>query len=92
MSGLMWLLFVVMMAVLVLSVVWLIVKLRHFSYSQNQTYMDDKLMQAILKDEMMKKEMKNALLKQAGGVIPAEDAQQAPAEECEKKVASDGQP
>jgi predicted Holliday junction resolvase-like endonuclease len=92
MSGLMWLLFVVMMAVLVLSVVWLIVKLRHFSYSQNQTYMDDKLMQAILKDEMMKKEMKNALLKQAGGVIPAEDEQQVPEEEQEKKEPSGEQP
>lgn len=92
MSGLMWLLFVVMMAMLVLSVVWLFVKLRHFSYSQNQTYMDDKLMQVMLKDELIKEKMKNALLKQASGVIPAEDAQQAPVEEQKKQEPSGEQP
>lgn len=67
MSGLMWFLFVVMLAALVLSLLWFIWKLRNFNQSQNQTWIDDKLMQAMLTDEALSKKVKNALVKQAGG-------------------------
>jgi hypothetical protein len=68
MGGLMWLVFAVMLAALVLSLVWLIWKLRNFSQMQNQTHFDDKLMQALLSDEVLSKKVKKALVKQAGGV------------------------
>ncbi len=67
MGGLMWLVFAVMLAALVLSLVWLIWKLRNFSQMQNQTHFDDKLMQALLSDEVLSKKVKKALVKQAGG-------------------------
>lgn len=67
MSGLMWFLFVVMLAALVLSLLWFIWKLRNFNQSQNQPWIDDKLMQAVLTDEALSKKVKNALVKQAGG-------------------------
>ncbi|WP_417912534.1 hypothetical protein [Candidatus Electronema sp. TJ] len=67
MSGLIWFLFIVMLATLALSFVWFIWKLRNFNNSQNQTYIDDKLMQAMLTDEALSKKVKNALVKQAGG-------------------------
>lgn len=62
MSGLMWILFIVMIALLILSLFWFIWKLRHFSQSQNQMYMDDRLMQAMLKDQDLSKKVKNALV------------------------------
>ena len=63
MSGLMWIIFIVMMALLILSLLWFVWKLRHFSQSQNQMYMDDRLMQAMLKDQELSKKVKKALVK-----------------------------
>ncbi|WP_417914710.1 hypothetical protein [Candidatus Electronema sp. JM] len=75
MSGVMWLLFAVMLALLVLSLIWFVWKLREFSQSQSQIYFDDKLMQAMLKDKELSNKVKKALVKQAsaGGVAEEEE-------------------
>jgi hypothetical protein len=73
MGGLMWIIFFALIALLILSLLWLVWKLRHFSQSQNQTYMDDKLMQALLNDERLSKKIKKALVKQAGGTASADE-------------------
>ena len=73
MAGLMWIIFFALIALLILSLLWLVLKLRHFSQSQNQTYMDDKLMQALLNDERLAKKIKKALVKQAGGPASADE-------------------
>jgi hypothetical protein len=73
MSGLMWFVFILMLAMLALSLVWFVWKLRNFNQSQNQTYIDDRLMQAMLSDEALSKKVKNALVKKAGGETPEED-------------------
>jgi hypothetical protein len=75
MSSLMWLMFILMLALLVLSLIWLVWKLRNFSQSQNQTYLDDKLMQAMLSDAVLSKKVKQALVKQAGGTTKEEEVQ-----------------
>lgn len=62
MGGLMWIIFIVMIVLLILSLLWFVWKLRHFSQSQNQMYMDDRLMQAMLKDQDLSKKVKNALV------------------------------
>ncbi|CAK8722017.1 hypothetical protein GCAAIG_11650 [Candidatus Electronema halotolerans] len=73
MAGLMWIIFFALIALLILSLLWLVWKLRQFSQSQNQTYMDDKLMQALLNDERLAKKIKKALVKQAGGTASADE-------------------
>ena len=73
MSGVMWLLLAVMLAMLVLSLIWFVWKLREFSQSQSQIHFDDKLMQAMLKDKELSSKVKKALVKQAGGVTEEEE-------------------
>ena len=65
MGNLIWLVFIFLMMVLVISVLWLIWKLRHFSQSYNLTVLDDKLLQNMLGDEALSKELKSALVKKA---------------------------
>lgn len=65
MNDLMWMIFILLMVVLVISVLWLIWRLRHFSQSNNQTVLDDKLMQSMLGDEALSKDLKNALVGKA---------------------------
>ncbi len=64
MENLMWIVFFALVALLILSLLWLVWKLRQFSQSQNQIYMDDKLMQALLNDEKFSKKIKKSLVKQ----------------------------
>jgi len=71
MDGLMWIIFFALIALLSLSLLWLVWKLRQFSQSQNQTYLDDKLMQALLNDESFAQKIKKSLLKQSGGTDSA---------------------
>lgn len=80
MSGLMWFLFIVMLGALALSLLWFIWRLRNFNQSQNQTYIDDRLMQAMLGDEALSKKVKTALVKQAGGGTAAEEDKPEPPE------------
>lgn len=68
MNDLMWMIFILLMVVLVISVFWLIWRLRHFSQSNNQTILDDKLMQSMLGDKAVSKELKTALVGKASGV------------------------
>ncbi|MCI5125242.1 MAG: hypothetical protein D3925_12400, partial [Candidatus Electrothrix sp. AR5] len=68
MSNLIWLIFIFLMVVLVIAVLWFIWRLRHFSQSYNQTVLDDKLLQNMLGDEALSKELKNALVGKASGV------------------------
>jgi hypothetical protein len=65
MGDLIWLVFIFLVAVLVISVLWLILRLRNFSQSHNQTVIDDKLMQSMLGDVALSKELKNALVGKA---------------------------
>jgi hypothetical protein len=67
MSNLIWLVFIFLMAVLVISVLWLILRLRQFSQSHNYTVIDDKLLQSMLVDEALSKELKSALVGKAPG-------------------------
>ncbi|WP_339137647.1 MAG: hypothetical protein WGN25_06055 [Candidatus Electrothrix sp. GW3-4] len=62
MSNLIWLVFIFLVVVLVGSLLWFIWRLRHFSQSHNQTVLDDKLMQTMLGDEALSKELKGALV------------------------------
>ena len=68
----MWIIFIALLAVLILSLLWLVWKLRQFSQSQNQTYLDDKLMQALLNDENFSKKIKKTLVKKSGGPASAD--------------------
>ena len=69
MSNLIWLVFIFLVVVLVISVLWFIWRLRHFSQSHNnQTVLDDKLMQSMLGDEALSKELKRVLVGKASGV------------------------
>jgi len=68
MSNLIWLVFIFLVVVLVVSVLWFIWRLRHFSQSYNQTVLDDKLMQSMLGDEDLSKELKTVLVGKASGV------------------------
>lgn len=63
----MWLVFIFLVMVLVVSVLWFIWRLRHFSQSYNQTVLDDKLLQNMLGDEALSKELKSALVGKASG-------------------------
>lgn len=65
MANLMWIIFFALIALLILALLWLVWKLRQFSLSQNQTYLDDKLMQALLNDEKFSKKIKKSLVKQS---------------------------
>lgn len=72
MSNLVWLILIFLIVVLVGSMLWLVWKMRHFSQSHNnQTVLDDKLMQSMLGDEALSKELKNALVGKASGVETA---------------------
>jgi hypothetical protein len=73
MSSLMWIIFLALLAILMLSLLWLIWKLRHFSQSQNQTYLDDKLMQIMLNDEVLAKKVKEDLLKKSRAISSEQD-------------------
>ncbi|MCI5142230.1 MAG: hypothetical protein D3909_11045 [Candidatus Electrothrix sp. ATG1] len=76
MSDLIWLIFIFLVAALVVSVLWLIWRLRHFSQTHNnQTVLDDKLMQNMLGDEALSKDLKKALVdkKSTGSTGGAED-------------------
>ena len=69
MSDLIWLVFIFLVVILVISVLWFIWRLRHFSQSHNnQTVLDDKLMQSMLGDEALSKELKRVLVGKASGV------------------------
>ncbi|CAK8715587.1 hypothetical protein KKHLCK_04690 [Candidatus Electrothrix laxa] len=68
MGNLIWLIFIFLVVVLVVSVLWFIWRLRHFSQSYNQTVLDDKLMQSMLGDEALSKELKSALVEKASNV------------------------
>ena len=84
MSDLIWLIFIFLVAALVVSVLWLIWRLRHFSQTHNnQTVLDDKLMQNMLGDEALSKDLKKALVdkKSTGG---AEDTTVGEAPKMEK--------
>ncbi|RWX49285.1 hypothetical protein VT99_10103 [Candidatus Electrothrix marina] len=94
MSNLIWLVFIFLVVVLVISVLWFIWRLRHFSQSYNQTVLDDKLMQSMLGDEALSKELKSALVGKASGAKypTAYSASSADVEETgegEKQAASD---
>ncbi len=53
-------------------------ELRHFSQSHNQTVLDDKLMQSMLGDEALSKELKTVLVGKASGVkYPTETEEEA---------------
>ena len=67
MSNLIWLVFIFLVVVLVVSALWLVWRLRHFSQSYNQTVLDDKLLQNMLGDEALSKELKSALVGKASG-------------------------
>ncbi|MCI5132409.1 MAG: hypothetical protein D3904_13055 [Candidatus Electrothrix sp. EH2] len=82
MSNLAWLIFIFLMVVLVISAFWFIWRLRHFSQSNNQTVLDDKLMQSMLGDENLSKELKNALV---GKTSQAGDSAESSAETTKEK-------
>ena len=63
----MWLVFIFLVVVLVSSMLWLVWRLRHFSQSNNQTVLDDKLLQNMLGDEALSKEVKSALVGKTTG-------------------------
>ncbi len=67
MGNLIWLVFIFLVMVLVVSVLWLILRLRQFSQSYNQTVLDDKLLQNMLGDEALSKELKSVLVGKASG-------------------------
>jgi len=74
MTNLIWLVFIFLIGALVISVLWFIWRLRHFSNSHNQSFLDDKLMQSMLGDENLSKELKSALAGKTSGsrpVVPA---------------------
>ncbi|CAK8720071.1 MAG: hypothetical protein CDV28_12920 [Candidatus Electronema aureum] len=73
MSSVMWILFLALLALLVLSLLWLIWKLRNFSQSQNQTVLDDRLLQAMLGDEVLSKKVKKALVKKSGRIADTDE-------------------
>ena len=78
MSNLIWLVFIFLVVVLVVSALWLVWRLRHFSQSYNQTVLDDKLLQNMLGDEALSKELKSALVGKASGVkYPTETEEEA---------------
>ena len=62
MSNLIWLVFIFLVVILVVSVLWFIWRLRNFSHSHNQTVLDDRLMRSMLGDETLSKELKSALV------------------------------
>ncbi|MCI5113728.1 MAG: hypothetical protein D3921_02235 [Candidatus Electrothrix sp. AW1] len=93
MNDLMWMIFILLMVVLVISVFWLIWRLRHFSQSNNQTILDDKLMQSMLGDEALSKELKTALVGKASGVkvleataSPSSQAEQQRSQQAQKPL------
>ncbi|MGB5685545.1 MAG: hypothetical protein WBM35_07025 [Candidatus Electrothrix sp.] len=91
MSDLIWLVFIFLVVILVISVLWLIWRLRHFSQSHNQTVLDDKLMQSMLGDEALSKDLKRVLVGKASGVkdptvSPASSADGKEAEAKERKI------
>ncbi|WPD20937.1 MAG: hypothetical protein Q3M24_20190 [Candidatus Electrothrix aestuarii] len=83
MTNLIWLLFIFLIGVLVVSVLWFIWRLRHFSNSHNQTFLDDKLMQSMLGDETLSKELKSALVGKTSGARPVASSGDAAVEEEE---------
>lgn len=89
MSNLIWLILIFLVVVLVSSVLWLIWRLRHFSQSHNnQTVLDDKLMQSMLADEALSKELKNVLVGKTSGAGTAPSAGAAEEAEAEEQVAA----
>ena len=68
MDNLMWIIFIALLTVLAIAFLWLFLRLRNFSQTQNYTVMDDKLLQSMLGDEALSKEVKEKLVKQASGV------------------------
>ena len=67
MGDLIWIIFLGLVGLLVISLLWLIWKLRSFSQSHQQTILDDRLLQNMLGDEALSKDVKNALAKQSAG-------------------------
>ncbi|MCI5164596.1 MAG: hypothetical protein D3903_00560 [Candidatus Electrothrix sp. GM3_4] len=91
MSNLIWLVFIFLMAVLVISVLWLILRLRQFSQSHNYTVIDDKLLQNMLGDEALSKELKSALVgKTPGAKYPGSSSSTPTASAAAKKRAQAG--
>ncbi|MCI5222641.1 MAG: hypothetical protein D3924_08230 [Candidatus Electrothrix sp. AR4] len=67
MTNLIWIVFISLLAVLAVSFIWFIWRLRHFSQSNHQTVLDDKLLQNMLGDEALSKDLKNALVGKSTG-------------------------
>jgi hypothetical protein len=90
MSNLIWLVFIFLVVVLVISVLWFIWRLRHFSQSYNQTVLDDKLMQSMLGDEALSKELKTVLVGKANGAkYPTASSASSADEEGDNQTFSD---
>ncbi len=68
MGDLIWIIFLGLVGLLIISLLWLIWRLRNFSQSHQQTILDDRLLQNMLGDEALSKDVKNALAKQSAGV------------------------
>ncbi|XOF33652.1 MAG: hypothetical protein ACL93V_16925 [Candidatus Electrothrix sp. YB6] len=68
MGDLIWIIFLGLVGLLVISLLWLIWRLRNFSQSHQQTILDDRLLQNMLGDEALSKDVKSALAKQSAGV------------------------
>lgn len=91
MNDLMWMIFILLMVVLVISVLWLIWRLRHFSQSNNQTILDDKLMQSMLGNEALSKELKTVLVSKASGVKEPEEPRASPSPQAEQQRSQQSQ-
>ncbi len=68
MTHLAWIIFFFLLFVLTVSVIWFIWRLRHFSQSHHHTVLDDKLLQNMLGDKALSKDVKNALVRKSAGV------------------------
>jgi hypothetical protein len=68
MDNLIWIIFLGLVGLLVISLLWLIWKLRHFSQSNHQTILDDRLLQNMLGDEALSKDVKSALAKRSADI------------------------
>jgi len=78
MGSMMWMIFVVLLAVLAVSLLWLIWRLRNFSQSHHHTVMDDKLLQSMLRNDALPKDVKSKLINRSGttGEVHTEEEEQ----------------
>lgn len=78
MSNLIWIIFIFLLTVLAGSLLWFIWRMRHFSRSQHQTVLDDKLLHNMLGDEALSKDVKNALVKKSAKAAASVDTEEQP--------------